>query len=309
MIAVLQRMLFGRSSERAGPAADGDDPGAGDGGSRAAKEEAWETRSRSKVGAAGLPGAAAVEVFWDFGEEGTAAQCGEPFTPLGTHLSGGRWTGGSSSAWSRTAAAVTRRVPVPGACDGDGARPAEGDGEGPVHQPVHRDAADRAVRGGPVRELAGDRAGPAGRGDLPGYAGRDGRAGGCAAGPAGGRDRGPEPGLLAPARGRDDLAGARPKADGPQKWWLWVFLGPEHRLLRHGPVRSGHVLARHAGIDENTGQLQPAADGGPRRLVLSTTSTRSTSLRGTRPRGWPACGVLRTSDGTSSGLATLTLRS
>jgi hypothetical protein len=36
------------------------------------------------------------------------------------------------------------------------------------------------------------------------------------------------------------------------------------------PSRSGHVLARHAGIDEKTGQLEPAADGGPRRLVLST---------------------------------------
>ena len=36
------------------------------------------------------------------------------------------------------------------------------------------------------------------------------------------------------------------------------------------PSRSGHVLARHAGIDEETGQLLPDADGGPRSLVLST---------------------------------------
>ena len=36
------------------------------------------------------------------------------------------------------------------------------------------------------------------------------------------------------------------------------------------PSRSGAVLARHAGIDEETGQLTPGEDGGPRRLVLST---------------------------------------
>ncbi|MGH3280917.1 MAG: IS66 family transposase [Trebonia sp.] len=34
--------------------------------------------------------------------------------------------------------------------------------------------------------------------------------------------------------------------------------------------RSGAVLARHAGIDEKTGQLLPGADGGPRRLVISS---------------------------------------
>jgi len=36
------------------------------------------------------------------------------------------------------------------------------------------------------------------------------------------------------------------------------------------PTRSGEVLARHAGLDEETGQLIPYQDGGPRRLVLST---------------------------------------
>ena len=36
------------------------------------------------------------------------------------------------------------------------------------------------------------------------------------------------------------------------------------------PSRSGEVLARHAGIDEETGQLLPDEDGGPRRLVMST---------------------------------------
>ena len=36
------------------------------------------------------------------------------------------------------------------------------------------------------------------------------------------------------------------------------------------PARSGQVLARHAGIDEETGQLTAGADGGPRRLVISS---------------------------------------
>ena len=34
--------------------------------------------------------------------------------------------------------------------------------------------------------------------------------------------------------------------DGPAKWWLWVFIGPEHRLLRDGsvPVRARAGPAR-----------------------------------------------------------------
>jgi hypothetical protein len=36
------------------------------------------------------------------------------------------------------------------------------------------------------------------------------------------------------------------------------------------PTRSGAVLARHAGIDEKTGQLAADEDGGPRRLVISS---------------------------------------
>ena len=36
------------------------------------------------------------------------------------------------------------------------------------------------------------------------------------------------------------------------------------------PTRSGAVLARHAGIDEETGQLTADEDGGPRRLVISS---------------------------------------
>jgi transposase len=57
---------------------------------------------------------------------------------------------------------------------------------------------------------------------------------------------------------------------GPAKWWLWVFIGADTVCFVMDPSRSGKVLARHAGIDEDTGQLLPGADGEPRRLVISS---------------------------------------
>jgi transposase len=60
------------------------------------------------------------------------------------------------------------------------------------------------------------------------------------------------------------------EADGPARWWLWVFIGPDTVCFVMDPTRSGAVLARHAGIEEKTGQLCADADGGPRRLVISS---------------------------------------
>ncbi|MGH3401973.1 MAG: IS66 family transposase [Streptosporangiaceae bacterium] len=57
---------------------------------------------------------------------------------------------------------------------------------------------------------------------------------------------------------------------GPAKFWLWVFIGADTVCFVMDPSRPGTVLARHAGLDEETGQLLPAADGGPRRLVISS---------------------------------------
>ena len=57
---------------------------------------------------------------------------------------------------------------------------------------------------------------------------------------------------------------------GPEKFWLWVFIAADTVCFVMDPSRSGAVLARHAGLDEKTGQLLPAADGGPRRLVISS---------------------------------------
>jgi hypothetical protein len=57
---------------------------------------------------------------------------------------------------------------------------------------------------------------------------------------------------------------------GPAKWWLWVFIGPDTVCFVMDPTRAGAVLARHAGIDEKTGQLTADEDGGPRSLVISS---------------------------------------
>src|SRR5207237_4762004 len=86
-LAVLQRMVFGRSTERSGPG----------GGSGGEQEQGREHRS-GKKGERG-PGARAgrrdyshlprFEVFWDFPGGGYCCpECGEPFTPLGEHWSG-----------------------------------------------------------------------------------------------------------------------------------------------------------------------------------------------------------------------------
>ena len=60
------------------------------------------------------------------------------------------------------------------------------------------------------------------------------------------------------------------EGDGPAKWWLWVFIGPDTTCFVMDPTRARAVLARHAGIDEETGQLADDGDG-PRRLVISRT--------------------------------------
>ena len=92
----------------------------------------------------------------------------------------------------------------------------------------------------------------------PGDAGRDGRAGGEAAGPAGGGDRGAEPGLLALHADETTWRVFAPgDGGGPAKFWLWVFIGPDTVCFVMDPSRSGEVLARHAGLDEDTGQLLP----------------------------------------------------
>ena len=92
-LAVLQRMLFGRSSEKSGPAPDGGgdgDAGPGDGpkpGSGKKKQVKRGPGARSgRRDYSGLP---RLEVFRDFPGGGYCCPgCGEPFTVLGDHWSG-----------------------------------------------------------------------------------------------------------------------------------------------------------------------------------------------------------------------------
>ena len=86
-IAVLQRIVFGRSSEKSGPAPDGDGPGEGGKPGNGKKQVKRGPGARSgRRDYSGLP---RFEVFWDFPGGGYCCpECGEPFTVLGDHWSG-----------------------------------------------------------------------------------------------------------------------------------------------------------------------------------------------------------------------------
>jgi transposase len=94
-LAVFQRILFGRSSERSRPepsGSDGSGDTAGDGGQEGRERGSGAGKKRGPGARAGrrdysrLP---RFEVFWDFPGGGYCCpECGEPFTLLGDHVSG-----------------------------------------------------------------------------------------------------------------------------------------------------------------------------------------------------------------------------
>ena len=273
-LAVLQRMLFGRSSERSRPEpAAGDDDGAGRGGER----QDGPGGSGKKRG----PGARAgrrdyshlprFKVVWDFAGGGYCCpECGMPFAGLGDHVT-------ELLDWLvivRVAAHCRRRYRracscrVPATVTAPG--PPKAVGKGLFSNGftamllVERFAAGRSMNS-LVKGLSRQGA------DISAAT----LAGTCAAAGA----------LLAPlaeaiterSRGSWHLHAdettwrvfAPRDGSGPAKWWLWVFIGPDTACFVMDPTRSGAVLARHAGIDEETGQLTAGEDGGPRRLVMS----------------------------------------
>ena len=91
-IAVLQRIVFGRSSEKSGPAPDGDgdddDAGAGDGGKPGSgKKKQVKRGPGARSGRRDYSGLPRFEVFWDFPDGGYCCpECGEPFTRAGRSL-------------------------------------------------------------------------------------------------------------------------------------------------------------------------------------------------------------------------------
>jgi transposase len=276
--AVLQRLLFGRSSEKSRP-----EPPADGGDGDAAGEDGQGRDRGSGTGKKRGPGARAgrrdyshlprFEVFWDFPGGGYCCpECGEPFTPLGDHWSG------EQLDWRvivRLVAHCRRRYKRACACR--------------VPATVMAPGPPRAIGKGLftsafIAMLLTERF-AAGRSmnSLVTGLGRQGAeispatlAGTCAQAGA----------LLAPLAGAitersrgswhlhaDETTWrvfAPRGGEGPAKWWLWVFIGPDTVCFVMDPSRSGAVLARHAGIDEKTGQLTADEDGGPRRLVISS---------------------------------------
>jgi transposase len=277
-LAVLQRMLFGRSSEKTRPEAPGSGDTAGDGGSAGGGDGAGPSQGVKRG-----PGARAgrrdyshlprVEVTWDFPGGGYCCpECGEPFSPLGSHLSG------EQLDWQvsvRVVAHCRRRYKracgcrVPATVMAPGPPKAVGKGlfsNGFIAMLLtERFAAGRSMNSlvtGLSRQGAELSAGTL--------------AGTCAQ----------AAGLLEPLAGAIAVRNreswhlhadettwrvfAPRDGDGPAKWWLWVFIGPDTVAFVMDPSRSGQVLARHAGIDETTGQLSAGEDGGPRSLVISS---------------------------------------
>jgi transposase len=271
-LAVLQRMVFGRSSERARP----DAPGAGDQGQEPGRSGGGQGgRARGPGARAGrrdyshLP---RVEVIWDFPGGGYCCpQCGVPFTRLGDHVA-------EQLDWQVTVRLVAhcrrryRRAcgcPVPATVTAPGAPKAIG--KGLVSNAfIAMLLTERYVAGRSQNSLV---AGLARHGADISPATLTGTAAAAGA-------------LLAPL---EDAIIARSRASwhlhadetswhvftpreggGPARWWLWVFLGPDTCCFVMDPSRAGAVLARHAGIDEDTGQLTADEDGGPRQLVISS---------------------------------------
>jgi transposase len=274
-LAVFQRMLFGRSSERSGSESDSGDGEAGRGGERRGGAGGSGEKKRGPGARAGrrdyshLP---RVEVIWDFAGGGCCCpECGTPFALLGEHVS-------EQLDWVvivRVVAHCRRRYrrvcdcQVPATVMAPG--PPKAIGKGLLSNAflamlfTERYTAGRSMNS-LVKGLArqGADVSPA---TL---------AGACAQAGA----------LLAPvteaitqrSRGSWHLHAdettwrvfAPRDGDGPAKWWLWVFIGPDTVCFVMDPTRSGAVLARHAGIDEDTGQLAAGEDGSPRRLVISS---------------------------------------
>jgi len=270
-LAVLKRLVFGRSSERVaggegvGEGAGGGEPAAGGGpaGSRPRRRGRAGNRRRDY---SHLP---RVEVIWDFEDGGYCCPgCGLAFAVLGEHVV-------EQIDWQvlvRVLVHRRRRYQRRCSCDGPKTATAPGPpkaiGKGLFTNGfIALLLTERYVAGRSQNSLV---AGLARQGAAVSAATLTGT---CAAAGA----------LLAPleqaitARSRDawhlhaDETSWRIFAprehDGPARWWLWVFLGPDTACFVMDPTRAGAVLARHAGIDSETGQL---TGDGPRRLVISS---------------------------------------
>jgi len=271
--AVLQRMLFGRSSEKSSPEppAGGDDAGGGARDRGSGKDV--KRGPGARAGRRDYSRLPRFEVFWDFPGGGYCCpECGEQFTPLGDHWSG------EQLDWRVTVRVVAHcrrryrracgcRVPATVMAPG----PPKAVGKGLFSNGfIAMLLTERYVAGRSQNSLVTGLARQGAEISPATLAGTCAQAGT----------------LLVPladaitARSRDSWhlhadettwrVFAPRDGGGPAKWWLWVFIGPDTCCFVMDPTRAGQVLARHAGIDEETGQLTAGGDGGPRRLVISS---------------------------------------
>jgi transposase len=276
-LAVLQKMVFGRKSEKNRPepagGEDGDDPAGDEGKPSGGNREKAKRGPGARAGRRDYSHLPRVEVTWDFPGGGYCCPgCGEPFTALRSdHVTEVLdWT-----VLVRVMAHCRRRYKRACGCEGQLTVTAPGPpraiGKGLFSSGfiamllVERFAAGRS-QNSLVTGLArhGAEISPA---TLAGTAAQ-------------------AAGLLAPLaaaiaeRNRESWhfhadettwrVFCPGEEKGPARWWLWVFAAADTVCFVMDPSRSGAVLARHAGLDEKTGQLLPAADGGPRRLVISS---------------------------------------
>ena len=270
-IAVLQRMVFGRKSEKdrpEPPAGDGDDDHAGDGGGKKVKRGPGARAGRRDY--SHLP---RVEIIWDFPGGGCRCpDCGVPFTGLASdHVTEVLdWT-----VLVRVMAHCRRRYKRECGCPGQATVTAPGPpkaiGKGLFSNGfIAMLLVERFAAGRSQNSLVTGLARHGAEISAATLAGTVAQAAGLLV-------------PLAEAIAERNRESWHFHADettwrvfcpgegkGPARFWLWVFIGADTVAFVMDPSRSGTVLARHAGLDEKTGQLLPAADGGPRRLVISS---------------------------------------
>jgi transposase len=278
-VAVLQRMLFGRSSERSRPqSSPGDSDGgeAGGGGGQQGSNSGGSGKKRGPGARAGrrdysdLP---RFEMFWDFGEGGYCCpRCAQPFTVLSDHVSG------EQLDWQVIVRVVVHRrrrykrgcsCRVPATVMAPG--PPKAIGKGLFSNGfIAMLFTERYVAGRSMNSLVTGLARQGADISPATLSGTCAQAGTLLVPLA--------DAVIARSRGSWHLHAdettwrvfAPDEGDGPTKWWLWVFIGVDTVCFVMDPSRAAAVLARHAGIDEGTGQLTADDDGGPRRLVISS---------------------------------------
>ena len=228
-LAVLQRMVFGRSSERSRPEPPGSDAAPGAGGPGGGAGTGKKRGPGARAGRRDYSHLPRVEVVWDFPGGGYCCpECGTPFTGLGSdHVTEQLdWLvrAGAARCRRRYRRACDCRVPATVTAPG----PPKAIGKGLFTNAflamlfTERFAAGRSMNS-LVTGLARQ-----GAEIAPGtLAGACAQAGALLA-PVAGRRR-------APARGRDDVAGLRPaRGRRPGEMVAVGVPRPGHRLLRDG---------------------------------------------------------------------------